>query len=447
MIYFNYSFTKMNDIIYTGVFIVLVLTILVSMLSVFQSSKKHFDLTIQEVKKEPQNIYGSGLTYETKNNFETNITLNHHNILDIREVELITGEMNLNHMEDISVDLVNVNHDCISIEDSLFFGYPNLTVVTLNKLKTLPDNTFGECYSLKQVFLDSLTEDIGFKCFNRCYKLQSINFKSMKGDIKESAFKECYSLESVKLGSMEGNIEKEAFKDCKRLKVIELPKMKGEIMNSCFQGCVSLEEVNLKVVSLGNEVFKDCLKLKTCILDEITNKSLGERTFNNCKSLLTISLKNFNATIGEECFMNCKSLQSFSVNGDKTIIGNNCFKNCSNLFHVNMENTQAETIGNNAFENCLNLENVNLSNIKATSLNNTFKNCISLKSLLFGSKQTITSISLTDAFESCVKLGEDNRLVKFSENITFTGDVGTNVAVSKQRSPAYISDKGKLIIN
>ena len=126
-----------------------------------------------------------------------------------------------------------------TIDPSAFFGYDDLTDVTLPKtVSSIGENAF--CYS-------------------------GIREMTVPADVKtieKNTF--CYSeLESIKLQSGLTEIDENAFWGCENLENVTLPAGLKSIGTGAFAGCVSLEKITIpsSVTSIGKDAFKNCYDL------------------------------------------------------------------------------------------------------------------------------------------------------------------------------------------
>lgn len=104
-------------------------------------------------------------------------------------------------------------------------------------------------------------------------------------------------------------------------------------------------------------MFRNCTKLKTVVLTDITD-TIAMGTFENCSSLVNIDLSNI-VQINElgMCRTGIKTLDNDCIE----VLGQSAFQSCENLRSVNLPNLTE--MGRAAFSRCSVLEEVNLGNI------------------------------------------------------------------------------------
>ena len=178
-----------------------------------------------------------------------------------------------------------------------------------------------------------------------------------------------------------------AFKDNKSIESIYLPQTIESIGRESFRGATYLKNVFFEsgssLVNIDNLAFLDCLSLETIDLSNtIFLKKIGIKAFENCASLVSMTLPASIVQIGNEAFRGCISLIDFVFNLDSTItsIDDNVFRDCDSLEIINLPNT-ITSISNSAFENCFSIQNISLPFELQSLGHSVFKNCISLTSV------------------------------------------------------------------
>ena len=111
--------------------------------------------------------------------------------------------------------------------------------------------------------------------------------------------------------------------------------------------------LGLPVISIGNSAFEDCESLISVTIPSSVT-SIGEWAFYNCSSLTSITIPNGVTSIGSSAFYNCDSLTSIIIPDSVTAIGDHAFSNCSSLTSITIPDS-VTTIGSSAFSSCNNL--------------------------------------------------------------------------------------------
>lgn len=177
-------------------------------------------------------------------------------------------------------------------------------------------------------------------------------------EIGDKAFEGNDNIIKVIVQSGISTIGERAFYNCSNLQSIEVDAL-SYIGNSAFYGCVSLLEFTcnpyvtiseatayVNLTTIGNYGFYGCSSLKKvtinntittpedCTSSVWTLSAFGNYAFSNCTSL-----EEFNASpslIGERIFENCSSLTSISLKGIN-VIPKYSFYGCSNLKSISLK--------------------------------------------------------------------------------------------------------------
>jgi len=174
-------------------------------------------------------------------------------------------------------------------------------------------------------------------------------------------------------------------------------------------GCKSLLRVDLKgctkLTQLGNRVFNDCSSLTSVSLpDGLTQ--LGDSVFYECCSLTSVSLPDGLTQLGDYVFWKCSSLTSVALPDGLTQLGDCVFEVCSSLTSVSLPDGLTQ-LGDGVFSRCSSLTSVALPDGLTQLGYRVFMLCSSLTRLTFpdgltqlGNHVFFGCSSLTSAAES-----------------------------------------------
>lgn len=297
----------------------------------------------------------------------------------------------------------------------MFMGTTSLEEVVLPKsLKTIDQNAFKDCSSLKKLsvgksggenVLDTV-ETINAGAFNGCSSLETLTLKNVaKIDSSDTnrTFGGCTSLKKVSVTgvtttdntgktTLSTTIGTSAFKDNKALKEINLDTIKT-VSKEAFRGCgvaddgtdpatLTLNNVN----AIGSLAFYGCGFKAVQIPRQLTSVATGKidgveyGPFAGGK-LETVSFGTLINTIPDNLCMNTTSLQKIelqSVKASLRTIGKNAFKGCTSVEEVTIPKGIL-TVSNSAFEGCSGLTDVTIA---AKTINaKAFAECKNLKAV------------------------------------------------------------------
>lgn len=145
-----------------------------------------------------------------------------------------------------------------------------------------------------------------------------------------------------------------------------------------------------------------CLSSATSVdipsqLDGYPVTSIGDRAFNGCRDLTSVSIPSGVTNIGEYAFYYCSGLTSVSIPSGVTNIGGYAFAGCIRLISVIIPNSVTD-IGDYAFAGCSGLTSVTISNSVTDIGDSTFQSCSGLTSIII--PNSVTSIKFS-AFYCC----------------------------------------------
>ena len=358
-----------------------------------------------------------------------------------------------------SVEFEGNQYPVIKINDRVFSGNTNLTVVVLpESLTTLGSRSFESCQSLKTIKIPSGVTTIPFQCFLECSSLESVTIPDGVTTIGGNAFFGC-SLKELTLPSTITTIGSEVFTYKNRFQsitcnattppslgknafnynistTVKVPLSSiaayrqaegwknftnysgGEVIadgityriddNGAMVAAAeaTLTEANIPssvefegnqypVIKINDEVFSGNTNLTTVTLPEGLVE-IGVSAFKECKNLESVTLPESLTTLEGEVFRGCQSLKIVKIPSKVTAIPDHCFEGCSSLESVTIPEGVTD-IGAYAFS-CCNLNALTLPESLEAIGSIAFDGNRSLKSVNIPAKvKTIESY----AFASC----------------------------------------------
>lgn len=403
------------------------------------------------------------------------------------------------------VNLTDINlSDKLTTINGLAFYNTGLTEITvpasLTKITTASaagENVgpFAGGVLRKVTFADGVTKSLQGMFMGTTSLEEVVLPKSLK-TIDQNAFKDCSSLKKLSVGKSGGEnvldtvetINAGAFNGCSSLETLTLKnvaKIDSSDTNRTFGGCMSLKKVSVTGVTttattgettlsttIGTSAFKDNKALKEINLDTI--KTVSQEAFRGCgvaedeaddgTDPATLTLNNVNA-IGALAFYGCgfkavqiprqlTSVATGKIDGVEygpfaggkletvsfgtlinTIPDNLCM-NTTSLQKIELQSVKASlrTIGKNAFKGCTSVEEVTIPKGILTVSNSAFEGCSGLTDVTIAAK-TINA----KAFAECTNL----KAVKMEEGVTtIQGMAFANTQISAVTIPSTLTTAG-----
>ena len=399
------------------------------------------------------------------------------------------------------VNLTDINlSDKLTTINGLAFYNTGLTEITvpasLTKITTASAagknvGPFAGGVLRKVTFADGVTKSLQGMFMGTTSLEEVVLPKSLK-TIDQNAFKDCSSLKKLSVGKSGGEnvldtvetINAGAFNGCSSLETLTLKnvaKIDSSDTNRTFGGCTSLKKVSVTGVTttdntgkttlsttIGTSAFKDNKALKEINLDTI--KTVSQEAFRGCgvaddgTDPATLTLNNVNA-IGALAFYGCgfkavqiprqlTSVATGKINGVEygpfaggkleivsfgtlinTIPDNLCM-NTTSLQKIELQSVKASlrTIGKNAFKGCTSVEEVTIPKGILTVSNSAFEGCSGLTDVTIAAK-TINA----KAFAECKNL----KAVKMEEGVTtIQGMAFANTQISAVTIPSTLTTAG-----
>ena len=198
------------------------------------------------------------------------------------------------------------------------------------------------------------------------------------------------------------------------------------IGDRAFDQCSGLTSVTIpnSVTTIGEEVFGNCSRLNSVIVDK-NNGTYDSR--DNCNAIIKTStnklivgcknttIPNSVTSIGDRAFYGCSELTSVTIPNSVTSIGESAFYGCSGLTSAIIGNS-VKSIGESAFDSCSGLTSVTIGNSVTSIGQKAFCGCSGLTSVTI--PNAVISIGY-GAFSDCSGLTS----VTIGNSVTSIGEI------------------------
>lgn len=279
-------------------------------------------------------------------------------------------------------------------------------IVTDTAVKTLPDEVFKACTSLKYASVPAGATSIGARAFHGCSTLERIVIPEKIKSVGDNAYYGCTSVKTLEFNAVNctymGSEEYIALKGCDSLVTVKFGKSVETIpdytfMNSKVSG-ISIPDL---VKTIGAKAFLNCDSItKITLSDNVT--SVGKGAFSECSQLTSVDMSAKIDAVPVECFKNCVKLSTATVSSNVSVIGDFAFYNCKALTEFAAPSSVG-IYGTSSFENCTALKKVDFTKKLKTIRSKAFYQCKALESIVLPSGFKNIGVS---AFAGCTAVKE-----------------------------------------
>ncbi len=236
----------------------------------------------------------------------------------------------------------------------------------------------GKNFEMNKKDLDILTNFL-----ERAYARNNTAFSNVILSVHEE-YGYIYDMHSVSFRTIIGQITKWAF-----LKNIAIYAQSGfhEIPNEFLSGCMfEAIEFHKGSWSIGAYAFSDCILLKKVDLSYVYVTRIGDFAFNNCLVLTKVMINTHSMnsySFGKGVFCDCVALEEISWPYDIECVPEKTFMNCKSLISIGFNNISE--VEASAFEGCVSLPK--FSSLRVDKIGaRAFYGCILLESFYFNAK-------------------------------------------------------------
>ena len=278
-----------------------------------------------------------------------------------------------------------------------------------DSVTSIGDGAFWCCSSLSSLFIPNSVNSIGDGAFEGCSSLSSLVIPDSVVNIKGNPFchwkgkLECLSASFIYEDNVLFNMDKSkliSFRN-QEAKSFIIPDGVKSIGNRAFDYCYSLISISIpnSVTSIGDESFIDCSSLSNLVIPNSVT-SIGAWAFDGCKSLRSFVIPDSVTSIGYGAFSYCSSLSSLVIPDSVTSIGDSAFEDCTSLSSLVIPDG-VTSIRDYVFSGCSSLSSLVIPNSVTSIGDSAFSGCSSLSSLAI--PDSVTCIGF-GAFEGCSSL-------------------------------------------
>ncbi len=224
----------------------------------------------------------------------------------------------------ISLKSINIPNGIKTISHGIFNLCEELTEITLpDSVTEIGEYAFAGCYGLAEIIIPDNVTIIGYYAFGGCDALASVTIGSSVAKIDDSAFYSCKNLTTITIPKNVATIGNRAFADCENLTSIIVDKDSQYYMNDEYGALYNKDKTTLIQYPIGNT------RTSYTIPDGVT--TIGEMSFYNCASLISITLPDSIRIIEESAFNSCEGITNLIIPNGVTTIGYGAIRNCTNL--------------------------------------------------------------------------------------------------------------------
>ena len=242
-----------------------------------------------------------------------------------------------------------INSGVTNIGKSFFSNCTNLTSITIpNSVTKIAESAFFWCTHLTNIAIPNSVTSIGSYAFYGCTNLTNITIPDSVITIGQNAFENCYFtsdnfVNNSKCQYKRGETIVDTDTDGFCIKDNVLVKMRSNYAN----GEVSIPN---GVIKIGDRAFEECKSLvNVTIPDSVTN--IGQSAFVSCYGLTSVTIPNSVTRIAEQTFYHCTNLTNIIIPDSVISIAESAFQYCTSLANITIPNT-VKSIGNYAFYSC-----------------------------------------------------------------------------------------------
>ena len=289
------------------------------------------------------------------------------------------------------------------------------------------------------ITFDSDVTSIGYEAFSYCTGLTSVTIPNSVTSIGERAFDLCSGLTSIQVES--DNTIYDSRNNCNA--IIEtasntlivgfqntiIPNSVTSIGERAFEGCTGLTSITIpnSVTSIDFAAFYECTGLTSVTIPSSVT-SIGESAFKGCTGLPVEAGIRYADTYMVEAVD--KTQTTYKIKQGTKWIGTAAFSSCSNLTSITIPNS-VTSIGDYAFSGCSGLTSITIPNSVTSIASGAFAHCSGLTSVTI--PNSVTSIG-HHAFTHCygltsIQVESDNTIYDSRNNCNAIIETTSNTLI------------------
>lgn len=265
------------------------------------------------------------------------------------------------------------------------FDYTLLNEDSMDFDGDLPDNiigvadyALGGCILLERIDLSNVRY-IGRSAFSYCIELSSVTLNENLSEISPYAFFMCSKLRNVRFFENLRKIGRYAF---------------------CGAGLTDADLSNTQITSIGEYAFYRCINMGSLVFPQDTLEEIGRYAFYGCDMIVDVALPGSLRTLGERAFALCNSLVWLQFSEGLEEIGAHAFRGCDHLHSITLPDS-LKKVGDYAFMNCSAVQSIELGSGLKEIGSYAFAYIENTKAVII--PESVESIG-DDAFRSCGSL-------------------------------------------
>ena len=267
------------------------------------------------------------------------------------------------------------------IGNQAFMGCTSLTSISIPiGIQYIYSGAFMGCTSLASVIIDS--------------KISSSNYYNFNSNlyISSNAFQGCTALTSVTLNRLDISTSVCTLFPLVPFTSVSIPGSITSIGSQAFKGCTALTSVTMDSTASIKKLFY------------YNSLSISSDSFQGCTALTSVTLNRFDFSGTSVCTLfPLVTFTSIIVPSSDTTIGNKAFQGCTSLKSVSIPYS-VTSISPESFQGCTSLTAVSILNSNALIHDSSFAGCTSLKCIYFNSDEN-KYYRNTNSLKSCCPPG------------------------------------------